>query len=96
MARCRLIRTQVGCSTTMATNLARVLEQKQLPDNNQWTNRFEVRSETSNRVYIIAQNKSGRWWGCSCPGWIRYKRCKHLTQLALPGNFRPLEIVRGS
>ena len=28
-----------------------------LPDNDQWTNRFEIRSETSDRIYIIAQNK---------------------------------------
>jgi len=29
-----------------------------LPDNSQWENRFEIRSENSNRVYIIAQHKT--------------------------------------
>lgn len=76
-------------------NLALVekLAEERLPDNKQWTNRFEVRSESSNRVYTIAQNKTGRWWACSCPGWIRYKRCKHLTCLTLPGHHQPFELT---
>lgn len=33
-----------------------------LPDNDRYTNRFEVKSESSNRLYIVAQNKStGEW-----------------------------------
>jgi hypothetical protein len=28
-----------------------------LPDNDQWQLRFEVKSETSDRLYTIAQNK---------------------------------------
>jgi hypothetical protein len=40
-----------------------------LPDNAQWTNRFEIRSESSNRVYVVSQNIKKRHWGCSCPGW---------------------------
>ena len=76
-------------------NLALIekLSQDKLPDNKQWCNRFEVHSESSNRVYTIAQNKTGRWWACSCPGWIRYKRCKHLTTLALPGHHQPFELT---
>jgi len=27
-----------------------------LPDNAQWENRFEIRSETSGRIYIVSQN----------------------------------------
>ena len=42
---------------------------QKLPDNNQWTNRFEIKSESSNRKYIISQNIDKRHWGCSCPGW---------------------------
>lgn len=64
-----------------------------LPDNAQYTNRFEVRSETSNAIYIIAQHKTSRWWACSCFGWIRHKKCKHLRTLALPGNHVPMEIA---
>jgi len=33
------------------------IEGSLLPDNDQWENRFEIRSETSNRIYIIAQHK---------------------------------------
>lgn len=53
-----------------------------LPDNAQWKNRFEIESESSNRVYIVAQNKSTGIFGCSCMGWIRYRKCKHLTAIA--------------
>jgi hypothetical protein len=49
-----------------------------LPDNGQWTNRFEIRSESSNRVYVVAQNKETGKWGCSCPGYCSKRKCKHL------------------
>lgn len=49
-----------------------------LPDNDQWTNRFEIRSESSNRVYVVAQNKKTGKWGCSCPGYLSKRKCKHL------------------
>ena len=62
-----------------------------LPDNNQWTNRFEIHSSTSNKIYTIAQNKTGRWWGCSCFGWKRHKHCHHLKEIGLPGNYVPCE-----
>ncbi len=52
-----------------------------LPDNTQWTNRFEIRSETSSRVYTVAQRKSDKSWGCSCPGWKSHRRCKHLNSM---------------
>ena len=60
--------------------------------NNQWTNRTEVRSETSNRVYVISQHAEKRHWGCSCPGWRRHRRCKHLERLGLPGGESPFEV----
>jgi hypothetical protein len=60
-----------------------------LPDNDSWTNRFEIKSESSNRVYIVSQNKSSGEWGCSCPGWriMRngVRKCKHLSSLGLLG-----------
>lgn len=62
-----------------------------LPDNNQWENRFEVRSESSSNLYTIAQNKRGRFWGCSCRGWIRRKKCKHLAAVGLPPHQKPHE-----
>lgn len=64
-----------------------------LPDNAAYTNRFEIHSETSNAIYVIAQSKSGRWWSCSCFGWIRHKHCKHLSALGLPGNHKPYEAL---
>ena len=66
---------------------------QKLPDNAQWTNRFQIKSEKSNKLYTIAQNKSGRWWGCSCPGWIFHKHCKHQQTLGIPGNYKPMEIT---
>jgi len=63
-----------------------------LPDNDQWTNRFEIRSQTSNRVYIVAQNKAKRHFGCSCPAYRVHRHCKHLKALALPCYEKPHEV----
>ncbi|MEC5144924.1 SWIM-type domain-containing protein [Chitinophaga sp. 180180018-2] len=63
-----------------------------LPDNDQWQNRFNIKSESSNRLYVISQNKKGRHWGCSCPGWRVHRTCKHLSALGLPGNCTPHEV----
>jgi len=60
--------------------------------NNQWINRTEIRSETSNRVYVVAQHAEKRYWGCSCPGWRRHRRCKHLERLGLPSGAEPFEV----
>jgi hypothetical protein len=49
-----------------------------LPDNDQWTNRIQIRSETSSRLYTVAQNKRTGEWACSCTGWKRWRHCKHL------------------
>jgi hypothetical protein len=64
-----------------------------LPDNDQWQNRFEVHSETSNRVYIIAQHKVRKHWGCSCMGWKRFRKCKHLSAVGVPNYERPYEVI---
>jgi hypothetical protein len=64
-----------------------------LPDNDQWQNRFEVRSETSDRIYIIAQNKKKKHWGCSCMSWRRYRKCKHLTAVGVPNYEKPFEVL---
>lgn len=62
-----------------------------LPDNDQWENRFEIRSETSDRIYVIAQNIKKRHWGCSCPAYRTRRSCKHLRAIGLPENERPYE-----
>jgi hypothetical protein len=64
---------------------------RMLPDNNQWTNRFQIKSESSGALYTIAQNKRKRYWGCDCPGWISRRKCKHLTSMGLPAHEEPFE-----
>ena len=80
----------------MATDLAirDMIAASDLPDNGQWTNRFEVRSESSGRVYVVAQHKAKRHWGCSCPGWRRHRKCKHLRAVGLPTLEEPHEVGR--
>lgn len=63
-----------------------------LPDNEQWQNRFEIKSESSNRIYVIAQHKKKRYFGCSCPAWRTRRKCKHLEALKLPAFEKPYEI----
>ncbi len=63
-----------------------------LPDNAQWENRFEIHSATSDRVYIISQNKKLRHWGCSCPGWRTHRTCRHLAAVGLPVKEVPYEV----
>lgn len=74
--------------------LANMIAESTLSDNKQWTNRFEIRSETSDRLYIIAQHKANRHWGCSCPGWRRHRNCKHLMAVGLPSLEEPHEVER--
>jgi hypothetical protein len=69
-----------------------VKKEEVLPDNKQWTNRFQIRSETSDRIYIIAQNKKKRHFACSCPAFRTRRFCKHLSALSLPAYEQPHEI----
>lgn len=64
-----------------------------LPDNDQWTNRFNLHSSSSNRVYTVAQNKKKRFWGCDCMGWKRYRKCHHLREMGIPCHEQPFEAV---
>lgn len=64
-----------------------------IPDNDQWQNRFEVHSESSDRVYIIAQNKKLKHWGCSCPAWRVHRKCKHLSAVGVPNYEKPFEVL---
>lgn len=52
-----------------------------LPDNDQWINRFQVKSTSSSSLYTIAQRRSDKTWGCSCVGWRNHRKCKHLTDV---------------
>ena len=77
------------------TNLPEIYISKEvaLPDNDQWQNRFEIHSESSDRIYIIAQNKKRKHWGCSCMAWRRYRKCKHLSAVGVPNNEQPFEVI---
>lgn len=69
-----------------------IKQTEKLPDNAQWKNRFEIRSSSSNRVYVIAQHITKGHMGCSCPGWRRHRTCKHLNALGLPGHEVPVTL----
>lgn len=75
-----------------APKARRAFESRPLPDNEQWTNRFEIASSSSDRIYTIAQNKVKRHWACSCPGWKSKRKCKHLVDLGLPNHEVPFEL----
>lgn len=70
-------------------NIAKIADQlglEILPENKTHKNRMEIRSETSNRIYVIAQAKTSGEWQCSCPGWIlkragKDRGCKHLKAI---------------
>lgn len=78
----------------MASSLPTLYINRELtmPDNDQWHHRFEIHSESSNRVYVIAQHKTKRYWGCSCPGWKAHRTCKHLQAMNLPVKEKPYEV----
>ncbi len=62
------------------------------PDNDKvWENKFFVKSESSDNLYVVSQNIKGRWWGCSCPSWKVRRTCKHLKAIGLPENEVPYE-----
>ena len=77
--------------TTTNQPVLRINSDVALPDNDKWQFRFEVESETSNRLYTIAQHKTKKHWGCSCMAWKRYRHCKHLDSLGIPGHEKPYE-----
>ena len=70
----------------------RIQQTATLPDNGVWRYRFNVKSETSNRLYIISQHKDKLHWGCSCPGWKAHRHCKHLAALGIPGDEKPYPV----
>jgi len=65
-----------------------------MAENNTWINRMEIRSETSDRIYVVSQHTTKRFWGCSCPGWRAHRKCKHLERLGLPGGEKPFEVEK--
>jgi len=62
-------------------SIAKSINGNLLPDNKTHRMRMEIRSESSNRIYIVSQRLSNSQYECSCPGWIRHRNCKHLTAM---------------
>jgi hypothetical protein len=52
-----------------------------MPDNRDYTNRFGIKSESSDKIYVVSQDKRTGEWKCSCRGWIHHRKCKHLASL---------------
>jgi len=57
-----------------------------LDDKPGWQHTMGVRSESSDRLYRVAQRRTDGVWGCNCPAWISAKGspkppCKHLRPM---------------
>jgi len=66
------------------TVIAKQLGGNALEDNKSHINRIEIRSSSSNRVYVVSLSRTSGEWECSCPGWVMKKAgkergCKHLA-----------------
>ena len=72
--------------------IIRVPQSMSLPDKGVWRYRFNIPSETTDRLYKVAQHKEKKYWGCSCPGWKKHRHCKHLRNIGLPGDEKPYEV----
>lgn len=68
-----------------------------LPDNKQYKGRFEIHSQSSNRVYIVSYlvGPHSNYWVCGCLGYIRTGDCKHLRALGLRGRAYGPQIADG-
>lgn len=55
------------------------------PDDGRYKNKFQVNSQSSDRVYRISYDaaEGAGWWACSCPAGISRGYCKHLTAVGL-------------
>jgi hypothetical protein len=52
---------------------------ERLPDNTLWESRFLIKSQSSSNKYVVAKNKVSGKWACDCPGYKRWRKCKHLV-----------------
>jgi hypothetical protein len=48
------------------------------PDTSDWMHRFQIKSGTSARVYMIGRHRATGVWVCSCMGFRSSHHCKHL------------------
>lgn len=61
--------------------ISSVSESGLLPDTDTHKLRFDIKSESSNRLYRVSIRKSTNQPECSCPRWIFKRTCKHLDAL---------------
>ena len=52
-----------------------------LPDDKVWKNKFNVKSASSDSLYVVSQRKTDGEWKCSCFGNRRYGKCKHIETI---------------
>lgn len=52
-----------------------------LPDNQNYTNRFQIPNSDGSKLYTIAQTKKSGLWMCECLGFRRHRHCKHLNAI---------------
>lgn len=57
------------------------------PNTERYKARFVVRSESSNKNYMISYDSAPNagYWTCSCRGNISHGQCKHLTSIGVKG-----------
>jgi hypothetical protein len=58
-----------------------------LPDSDRYKCRFDIRSESSDSIYRVSFDAApgAMYFKCSCRGYIRHGKCKHLDAMGLPG-----------
>lgn len=71
--------------TTAIEEIKNKLSEHVLDDNQTHRHRILINSESSDSIYVIAQDKKTGEWQCSCPSWIfnrrKRKYCKHLSAI---------------
>ena len=78
-------------SNTQTGVTIHISKELRLPDDKTYENKFNVKSESSGRLYVVSQHIAKRHWCCSCPSWITRRKCKHLTAIGVPNNEVPYE-----
>ena len=81
-------RVATSNSQSLVTVTRKIPQNMRLPDDAQWKNKIKVRSSSSDNCWVVSQNISTGIMGCSCPGWKRHRKCKHIGSLGLPCGVR--------
>lgn len=76
----------------LTTLINSVSEGGLLPDTDTHKLRFDVKSSSSNRLYRVSIRKKTNLPECSCPGFIRHRKCKHITAV-LPTLEKALDLL---